>query len=81
MTISVFFLTGAAACLLLAGMHAVTFTEPISIRGDHLNLLVTVKDVLQGGGGRLVQALGFPGVQTIFISRCSMAATSAFSGC
>ena len=60
---SVFFLAGAAACLLLAGMHAVTFTEPISIRGDHINLLVTVKDVLQGGGGRFVQALGFPGVR------------------
>ena len=35
MTNSVFFLAGAAACLLLAGMQAVTFTEPISIRGDH----------------------------------------------
>jgi hypothetical protein len=57
------FVLGAAACFVLAGLDALRYGQPLSIRGDHLNLLAQVKGFIEDGGLRYVQALGFPGVR------------------
>jgi hypothetical protein len=57
------FTLGAAACFVLTGLHALQYGQPLSIRGDHLNVLAQVKGFIEDGGLRYVQALGFPGVR------------------
>ena len=42
---------------------------------------MTVKDMLQGGGGRFVQALGFPGVRDNLYFPLFDGSYSTFSGC
>lgn len=59
----VLFLLGAAASFWLTGLWHTQFGKPLALVGDHLFLLVQIKNFLNGGGTRFNESLGFPGVQ------------------
>jgi hypothetical protein len=57
------FVLGLTASLWLSGILFTRADQPLSLRNDHLFLLVEIKSFLHGHGLRFNPSLGFPGVQ------------------
>ena len=53
---------GCVVTLLLAGFGQIEIDQPISLFTDHIFLVATIKNFINGGGFRFNDSLGFPGV-------------------